>query len=268
MAKSKKRGTATASKAKVQGKTADAAPTSGLTVRTLQDTVPRAFAFLTGIGTTPVVRSLLLGRGYRKADHDEGWRLARAAAEYTATSAPVADKDVTSAIATLNATDEDLVRIVRSSMRKHRDAITFVLAGVQAVDGPGAVNVVGTILDRLDALENGTERPSTRKEDKAAIATLALRGVDATERARLRALVDKVSALDETPVIDNTMPADHLEKLEALRAWFEEWTDVARAVVKRRDYLIRLGLAERHAREDEGGGGGTGGGTGTGTPTT
>ncbi len=35
MAKSKKRGTATASEAKVQGKTADSAPTSGLTVRTL-----------------------------------------------------------------------------------------------------------------------------------------------------------------------------------------------------------------------------------------
>jgi hypothetical protein len=31
------------------------------------------------------------------------------------------------------------------------------------------------------------------------------------------------------------------------RQWFEEWADVARSVIKRRDQLIRLGLASRRS---------------------
>lgn len=33
--------------------------------------------------------------------------------------------------------------------------------------------------------------------------------------------------------------------LLALRAWYLDWSDTARAVISRRDYLIRLGLAQR-----------------------
>lgn len=36
-----------------------------------------------------------------------------------------------------------------------------------------------------------------------------------------------------------------LEGLRALRAWFDDWSETARTVVARRDYLIRLGLAKR-----------------------
>ncbi|APR75031.1 Hypothetical protein A7982_00377 [Minicystis rosea] len=32
-----------------------------------------------------------------------------------------------------------------------------------------------------------------------------------------------------------------------LRAWYDEWSTTARAVVKKRVYLIRLGLATRKA---------------------
>jgi hypothetical protein len=36
--------------------------------------------------------------------------------------------------------------------------------------------------------------------------------------------------------------------LIAARAFFEEWSELARTVIKRRDYLIRLGLAQRISR--------------------
>ncbi|HEU4534997.1 MAG TPA: hypothetical protein VFS00_12810, partial [Polyangiaceae bacterium] len=36
------------------------------------------------------------------------------------------------------------------------------------------------------------------------------------------------------------------------RRWFEEGADVARAVIKRRDQLIRLGLASRRPRQGDG----------------
>lgn len=39
-----------------------------------------------------------------------------------------------------------------------------------------------------------------------------------------------------------------METLVALREWFEEWSEIARACVSRRDYLIRMGLASRRIR--------------------
>ncbi|WP_437783573.1 hypothetical protein [Sorangium sp. So ce1097] len=39
------------------------------------------------------------------------------------------------------------------------------------------------------------------------------------------------------------------EALVKLRGWFDEWATTARAVVKKRSYLIRLGLANRKAPE-------------------
>ncbi|WP_437723204.1 hypothetical protein [Sorangium sp. So ce861] len=35
--------------------------------------------------------------------------------------------------------------------------------------------------------------------------------------------------------------------LVKLRGWFDEWSTTARAVIKKRGYLIRLGLANRKA---------------------
>jgi hypothetical protein len=45
-----------------------------------------------------------------------------------------------------------------------------------------------------------------------------------------------------------------------LRAWYERWSGIARIVIKRRDYLIQLGLAARRSPRDDGGeeGGGSG----------
>jgi hypothetical protein len=55
----------------------------------------------------------------------------------------------------------------------------------------------------------------------------------------------------------------YLNNLRELRAWYEEWSGVARVTIQRRDHLILLGLAHRRPRatgddggDDEGNGGG------------
>jgi hypothetical protein len=35
------------------------------------------------------------------------------------------------------------------------------------------------------------------------------------------------------------------EALLALRAWYKDWSTTARAVIRRRDYLVMLGLTKR-----------------------
>jgi hypothetical protein len=44
--------------------------------------------------------------------------------------------------------------------------------------------------------------------------------------------------------MDQTAEARRAD-LEALRAWFDDWTETAKIVITRRDELIRLGLAKR-----------------------
>ncbi len=38
---------------------------------------------------------------------------------------------------------------------------------------------------------------------------------------------------------------ESLHIVGSLRAWYEDWSETARAVITRRDHLIRLGLAKR-----------------------
>ena len=44
----------------------------------------------------------------------------------------------------------------------------------------------------------------------------------------------------------------HAAALLKLHAWYREWSETARSVITRRDYLIRLGLAKRKGRRGEG----------------
>jgi hypothetical protein len=126
------------------------------------------------------------------------------------------------------------------------------------------------MLDRLDALEKGPERKSTRKADHAALATLAQRGITSDERARLRGLIETASHVMDPPDDgeESAANAARNEALRKLRAWYDEWSETARAVIKRRDQLIRLGLAKRIKRkapaEESGGGAASSGGAGAG----
>lgn len=122
------------------------------------------------------------------------------------------------------------------------------MGGLSASKGPLAVLGISTFLDRLDALEKAPEREATRAADHAALATLERRGIDPEERARLRGLVERAQRMTSLPPEDPEEGAEDRNverRLRQLRVWFEEWSSIARAVVDRRDDLIRLGLARR-----------------------
>jgi histidyl-tRNA synthetase len=150
----------------------------------------------------------------------------------------------------VDAWDEDGFRIVRAGLtRLHPAQASFVLNSLGPSVGIGAVVGVKTLLDRLDALEKSPERKATRKEDHAALATLSARGITARERARLADLVQTAQSTTEIEAPDEAGKAAreeaYVKALGALRVWYVDWSDMARSVIKRRDYLIRLGLAKR-----------------------
>jgi hypothetical protein len=97
-----------------------------------------------------------------------------------------------------------------------------------------------------------TPRARSRKDDKKAMALLAERGLTAAERARLSDLVTAAlkpnSTLGPGPESDKKQQENGKRALVALKDWYEEWATTARVLVKKRAYLIRMGLASSRAR--------------------
>jgi hypothetical protein len=225
----------------------------------LAETPGRVLKFLGAAGKSLGIRAILRKHGYSDEDHREGWELLHEVTGFTEAEPPeVEDAAVASATTELDAWDEPNFRMARAALeRRHPEQAKFVFLELEPQAGPGAVISVKKLLDRLDALEKATERKKTRKEDHAALETLAKRGMTKEERDRLRELVHiamaanagEAEAEDEAgsadpkgPVVDSE---EHVGTLLALHGWYREWSETARATIKRRDYLIRLGLAHR-----------------------
>jgi hypothetical protein len=180
---------------------------------------------------------------------------------YKQPPAPILEiAEVRDAIAELDAWDEPNFKIIHAALkRRHPDQDAFVFEGLAPTVGTGAVLTVKAMLDRLDALEKGKDRKDTRTADHAALATLEKRGVTAAERKRVRALIETAQRgmkpedlIAEAPAQEPAKDGPKRQDLENLRAWYVEWAETARAVIKRRDYLIRLGLAKRKKRSKAG----------------
>jgi hypothetical protein len=221
-----------------------------LTLETLEETPQRALKFLRGAGTSLAIRSALATRGYSADDHREGWGYLHDASGYLP-SDPIdtLDHDVRDAIRELDAWDEDGFRLVRASLERRYPAVAAkVLDGLGPSVGTAAVLGVRSLLERLDRLEK-----SKSKDDREAVVLLAKRGLDLMERRRLWGLVRVAQTIPESAEVRAVEASAsrkasqdaHVASLVALRAWYEEWSNIARTCIKRRDHLILLGLAKR-----------------------
>ncbi|MEO7329314.1 MAG: hypothetical protein ABI193_12090 [Minicystis sp.] len=243
--------------------------------RILEETPARTLKFLGAVSTNAHIHAALVTRGYSKEVHDRGWDLMLTASGYRKPRAVVLnDPAAAAAIAELDAWDEPNFRIALAALADDfPEQATFVFDDLEPSTGAGAIVSVKTFLDRLDTLESGKDRKATRKVDHAALEKLAKRGFPAAERARLRKLIEVGLGAPEPATTDagdvptkDTDPTEQRAAKRALWGWLNEWTEIARAVIKRRDWLIQLGLAKRKARKGgdaktgAGGQGGTGGG--------
>jgi len=205
----------------------------------------RSVKLLSAIGRTPIIQVSLQPVGFDAAELQLGWSLVHACGNFVEGSKDAkVDPEIAGAAKELNELDEPLVTRVDAVLTRLypglRDA---VLKNVDPVDGPEAVVVIKNLLTNIDNVEKTAE-------GKAFVKVLAKRGLDATERARLKKLVAKAQELTKLrPPVDD---AKHREALVALKIWFDDWAATAKTVIKRRDLLIRMGLASPRAK-----GGGT-----------
>jgi hypothetical protein len=121
--------------------------------------------------------------------------------------------------------------------RLHPEATT--LFGPSRGEGGALVLAVATLLDRLDRLSPGSK----------VLETLARRGLDDGERKRLARLVEAALRAEAPPAqateAARAAGAEVDEALVRLYRWLSDWSGTARALIVRKDWLMRMGLAER-----------------------
>lgn len=220
---------------------------AGVSLETLEQTTQRTLDMLIALGTSPGPFTLMSARGYDATEHRRGWALVQ-----KLIGDPAEERREKTggalAVAELDNWDESGLKLVAAGLTRHPEVRARVLAGLAPVEGPGAVLNVAALLARLDAEEESAA-------GRAALETLARRGLDASERRRLAGLVQDAKRAAEALPPDFRDSPEYVETLLALRDWYTEWSEIARLTIKRRDYLIRMGLAERRNGGGDGGAG-------------
>jgi len=238
-------------------------PKAGYSRQLLDETPERALKFLAGVAASAEIRTVLNQYGYCDSEHQLGWTLLHAATGYRPSPPPPEiDHAAAEAIAALDAWDEPNFRLARATLnRRFPEQAEFVFQDLTAATGAGALLSVRTFLDRLDMLEGKLpgrdhKHKETKQADLKAVATLAERGITTEERARLRKLLTTAQrgaqALAETEKLAAEAAAQAAAReqtLSELRSFYEEWAEVARVVIHRRDHHIRLGLAKRKPKK-------------------
>jgi hypothetical protein len=223
--------------------------------KTLESTVERAMALLRGIAAEKGIREQMHKYGYSDAHQQEGWRRLAVAAGFHQPLGAQDDNDanVRNAINELDSSDEQVFRIAAASLsRRFPQHADRLLGGISASRGVASVLNLEILLDRIDKLE----QDASDSQRTAVVTLLSERGLSPAERARLRGLINvakKSNPVDGSPSAVEERDKQYVANLQALREWYEEWSEIARALFSRRDYLIRLGMAasRRSSKEEE-----------------
>jgi hypothetical protein len=229
--------------------------------RVLDEIISRAVKLLGFAGTNQTVLTLLRKHGFTPAAQDEGWRLIQTASGYAKPKAEPpkespAVREADEAQAELDNWDEPNFRLIRAALaRRHADTLAYLFRDdLEAKQGAEAVLSVKTLLDRVETLQRGGDatRPDAQKaRDQEALKLLAERGYTAELWAKLGELVRRATQAADVPPSEPPLisATERQAALLELYGWYKDWSEVAHVYIKRRDYLIGLGLAERKKKK-------------------
>jgi hypothetical protein len=193
----------------------------------LEACTARALTFLEALGTRPELRATMAVAGYSDDDHAQGWSLLHTAAGFGSRAKKPANKSkAAEARRLLLEWDRRARPLVKAALRtSHPIAYKWLFESQFEFDLGFAIAFV----ERWKNL------------DASARATLERRGFGGEARKSVAAWLTALQTLDTR----FEPPADRTPALYDLYKWLSEWSDVAHAVVERRDELIQLGIAKR-----------------------
>jgi hypothetical protein len=225
--------------------------TMTLSRQTVEATTDDALSFLRAVGKYPAVRESLGRAGYSDADTERGWALVRNVMLSPKEAVAVAENPVATATAEVDAWRTTGLAIVHSALtHMHPEQEAFLFEGLDVGNAAESVLTASIFLERCDQLEGGKDRKAMHKADLAALATLEARGLTKAERKHLRALVTRIETRAAPLPNGPVATTDEREaRVHALRAWIVDWKNVAKIVIKRRDWLLALGVGKRRSRK-------------------
>lgn len=229
--------------------------------RTLVDTPPRVAKFIHGITSHPGVWIQLSEKGMRSEHLDEGRNLLSACLMLPKVTKEIEEasadtREQRHALAVLDEWDEPNFHAFRATLRRHHpSAAEYLFDALHASSGLRAVLGIQRFLNRVSALESGSDpnRKDTIAEDKEAVEHLASRGLTRKERDHLAKLLEVALGKGREarlPVDTSESDQARATQLMELRSWYDEWSSFALAHVRKRSHLAALGLAEPSTGDD------------------
>jgi hypothetical protein len=228
----------------------------------LRNLPARAATFLHVVGAHGPIRAAMQQGGYRPKDHEEGLRLLVAACALGKTGvSPTEDEAPRAATETLVAWASVHVPRLQAAVQRCHPKLPDPFAGLDFSE-PGAVVLSSAkLLARLVELE--TDESCTPMLD-----TLTKRAFDPAQRDHLRHLVETAqraaipcggfpsAAISSGDAAGQALAnglrgeASAGSAQLALYRWYADWTTTAKALILRKDWLLRLGLRrQRRATE-------------------
>jgi hypothetical protein len=217
----------------------------------------RGSKFFKTVARNPVVRAALLARGLTDDELQRGWSLY---SDLHGFGSPVAARPATNetvaaqAINEIDAWDAPTFNATEAVLGSRApDVARYLFDNLEAAVGVAAVAGAERFLDRIAALREGTAKGVSSESAKAALDLLAARQIiDPKREEELRALIDKARRGAQP---DEAIPAPEMDPArrqvaEAFIGWLNEWREIGRLAVHRRDYRISLGLAQRRQADD------------------
>ena len=224
----------------------------------------RGGKFFKTVARNPVVRGALLARGLTDEELATGWKLYTDVHGFGASSASGASSEARAAVPEtaaaqaineIDAWDAPAFSAAHAVLdARYPEIAAYLFDNLEASVGIAAVAGVERFLDRIDALREGKAASVSADAGRAAAALLATRRiVDEQRAASLRALIAtaRLGARPEEVIPAPEMDPRRREIARSFIVWLNEWREVARVAVGRRDYRISLGLAQRRQTPDE-----------------
>lgn len=218
----------------------------------------RGSKFFKAVSRNAVIRGTLRARGLTDEELRHGWQLYEAAHGFSESQPALAAVKETAAAQAMNAVDAwdaPTYAAAHAVLDVRLPAVSaFLFQSLHADTGPAAVAGVRLFLDRIDQLREGKAPNIDPEAGRAAVELLATRKiVDATKATEMRSLIQtaQLGAQPGELIEPPTVPAQQVDSVSAYVNWLNEWREVARVAISRRDYRIALGLAQRRQTPDD-----------------
>jgi hypothetical protein len=231
-----------------------------ITERRIEQALNRAARFFKAVARNPVVRGELLARGLTDAELERGWSLYSALLGFRNGRAvhpvsAVTETEAARALNTIDAWDAPAFSAAKAVLAHRYPSVErFLFSDLAPATGPASVAGVERFLERVSMLREGKANLPNVDDGKGAVELLAARKIlDEIQESELRRLiaVAKGGARASEFRAAAAMAPERQQQAIAFMSWLHEWREVARVAIKRRDYLIALGLAERRVKRAE-----------------